>query len=190
MRIVVSGTHASGKSTLVSDVALVLRGYSQLPDPVELVENDEWDEPAGATSFVRQLAVAAERLVALPPGSDVVVERGPVDFLAYLEALTDLRRASAGPDLMRRLRATTAEAMAHVDLLVVLPLDARDGIRVPDEEDPELRAVTDEHLVELCEDVELVGGTGRVLEVTGAPDARVARVLAAVEALGGPSPYG
>ena len=47
--------------------------------------------------------------------------------------------------------------MAHVDLLVVLPLDARDGIRVPDDEDPALREAMDEHLVELCEDGDLVG---------------------------------
>jgi len=129
---------------------------------------------------VRQLAVAAERLVELPPGSDVVAERGPVDFLAYLEALAELRRGSAGPDLMARLRATTAEAMAHVDLLVVLPLDARDGIRVPDDEDPELREAMDEHLVGLCEDVELVGRVGRVLEVSGPPGTRLAHVVAAV----------
>ena len=176
MRIVVSGTHATGKSTLVSDVALTLRGYTQLPDPFELVEGDE---PAGATSFVRQLAVAAERLVELSPGSDVVAERGPVDFLANHEALADLRRGSAGPDLMARLRATTAEAMAHVDLLVVLPLDARDGIRVPDDEDPELREAMDEHLLGLCEDVELVGAVGRVVEVGGTQQHRLDRVLAA-----------
>ena len=93
MRIVVSGTHASGKSTLVSDLAMAL-GYAQLPDPFELVDDDV--EPAGAESFGQQLAVAAERLVELPAGADVVAERGPVDFLAYLEALADLGRPS-GP---------------------------------------------------------------------------------------------
>ena len=46
MRIVVSGTHAAGKSTLVSDLALVLRGHARLPDPFELLDDD--DEPAGA----------------------------------------------------------------------------------------------------------------------------------------------
>ena len=74
MRIVVSGTHASGKSTLVSDLAMAL-GYAQLPDPFELVDDDV--EPAGAESFGQQLAVAAERLVELPAGADVVAERGP-----------------------------------------------------------------------------------------------------------------
>ncbi|HET6968392.1 MAG TPA: hypothetical protein VFI44_08955 [Ornithinibacter sp.] len=177
MRIVVSGTHASGKSTLVSDVAGSL-GSTQLGDPFEWVDEDE---PAGASSFVRQLAVAAERLTELPPGSDVVAERGPVDFLAYLAALADLGRGSVAPGLLAALRATTAEAMAHVDLLVVLPLDPRDGIRVPDDEDPELREAMDGHLLDLSEDDELVGGVGSVVEVSGPPEQRLARVLDAVE---------
>ena len=143
MRVVVSGTHASGKSTLVSDLALALRGYAQLPDPFELVDDVE---PGGVASFVEQLVVAADRLVELPAGCDVVAERGPLDFLAYLAALADLGRRSVAPGLLATMRATTAEAMSHVDLLVVLPLESPDGIRVPDEEDPELRAAMDERL--------------------------------------------
>ena len=73
MRIVVSGTHASGKSTLVSDLATAL-GCAQLPDPYELVDDDL--EPGGPESFGQQLAFAAERLVELPAGADVVAERG------------------------------------------------------------------------------------------------------------------
>ena len=128
MRIVVSGTHASGKSTLVADLVARLPGSVALPDPFELVEVDE---PASALSFVEQLAVSAERLVELRPGSEVVAERGPVDFLAYLEALRELGRRSVDRGALTRLRATAAEAMAHIDLLVVLPLDPDDHIWVP-----------------------------------------------------------
>ena len=181
MRIVVSGTHASGKSTLVSDLATAL-GSAQLPDPYELVDDDT-DDPAGAASFVRQLLVAAERLVGLARGTDVVAERGPVDLLAYLDALAELGRPSVGPDLMTRLRATTAEAMAHVDLLVVVPLDARDGITVPDDEDPGLREAMDARLLDLCDDADLVGSAVRVVEVAGPPDARLEQVLAVVATL-------
>jgi predicted ATPase len=181
VRIVVSGTHASGKSTLVSDLATAL-GYAQLPDPYELVDDDT-DDPAGAASFVRQLLVAAERLVGRARGADVVAERSPVDLLAYLEALADLGRPTVGPDLMARLRATTGEAMAHVDLLVVVPLDARDGITVPDHEDPHLREAMDARLLDLCDDADLVGSTVRVVAVAGPPDARLEQVLTAVAAL-------
>lgn len=176
MRIVVSGTHASGKSTLVSDLAEAL-GCEQLPDPFELV--DDLVEPSGADSFVAQLEVAAERLVDRPPGTDVVVERCPLDLLAYLEALAALGRPSVGRDGTAALRATTRVAMAHVDLLVVLLLAPRDGIAVPDDEDPELRAAMDQRLADLVDDDELVGPGTRVLEVAGSPESRLTQVLAA-----------
>ena len=182
MRVVVSGAHASGKSTLVSDLAMAL-GYAQLPDPFELVDDDV--EPAGAESFGQQLAVAAERLVELPAGADVVAERGPVDFLAYLEALADLGRPTARPAVVARLRLTTAEAMAHVDLLVVVPIEAADGIRVPDDEDPRLRVAMDARLLDLCDDDELVGAVGRVVEVGGTPQQRLDQVLTAIEGSSG-----
>jgi hypothetical protein len=178
VRLVVSGTHASGKSTLVSDLVMAL-GYAQLPDPFELV--DDGVEPAGAESFSLQLAVAAERLVELPAGAELVAERGPLDFVAYLEALPHLGRHSVGPHTLPGLRAVTAEAMAHVDLLVVIPLDPDAGIHVPGDEDPQLRTAMDERLLDLVDDPELVGSVGTVLAVSGSPRSRLRQVLVAVE---------
>jgi len=177
VRIVVSGTHASGKSTLVSDLAAAL-GFEQLPDPFELVDDDL--DPAGAESFGQQLVVAADRLVELPAGADVVAERGPLDFIAYLEALADLGRPSVGPGVMARLRVTTADAMAHVDLLVVLPLEASGGIRVPDDEDPQLREAMDTRLLDLVDDDVLIGPGTRVVEISGSSDRRLSALLQAV----------
>jgi hypothetical protein len=179
VRLVVSGTHASGKSTLVSDLALARHGYDRLPDPFELVDDDI--EPAGVESFVRQLEVTAERLVELPQGCDVVAERGPLDFLAYLAALGDLGRRTVAPSLLATLRAATAEAMGHVDVLVVLPLESPDPIRVPAEEDPELRAATDDRLLELCDDDDLVGPATRVVALTGTPEQRLTGLLTALD---------
>ena len=62
----------------------------------------------------------------------------------------------------------------------MLPLDPPDVIRVPDDEDPELREAMDGHLLDLCEDEELVGSVRRVLEVAGSPESRLAQVLAVV----------
>ena len=104
MRIVVSGTHASGKSTLVSDVALTHRRFRVLPDPFELVDGLD---PVSVTSFHEQLLVSADRLTALPPDADVIAERGPLDFLAYLEALELLHRGTVydyDPRVVRSLR--------------------------------------------------------------------------------------
>lgn len=175
VRIVVSGSHASGKSTLVSDFALAHPAYRVAGDPADLV--DEADL-ASAASFHRQLVVAAERLLELLPGCDVIVERGPIDLLAYLAAATELGRVELTRQTWRSLRDTTAAALAHVDLLVLLPLSERDDIWVPDEEDLPLRAAMDQCLLELCDDAELVGGVGRIVELAGPPQVRLDRLVA------------
>ena len=178
MRIVVSGTHASGKSTLVSDLAAALPDHEVYGDPFDLVDDDL--DPVSVASFVAQLEVTCERLDDLPPGSRAIVERGPVDLLAYLEALADLGRASLDRVLLDGLRGRAARSMAHVDLWVVLPLRDEDGIHVPADEDLALRDAMDERLLDLVDDDELVGGVGWVVEVAGPPAERVAAVLAAL----------
>lgn len=81
MRIVVSGTHASGKSTLLSDFALAHPELTVLPNPFELL-----DEALGGGSLVAQLRLSAERLEDPELPESVIAERGPLDFLAALEA--------------------------------------------------------------------------------------------------------
>ena len=66
--------------------------------------------------------------------------------------------------------------MQHVDLLVLLPLTASDRIEVSEEEDLELRTAMNEALLELADDTDLVGAA-RVVEVTGSPQARLARLV-------------
>lgn len=174
----VSGTHASGKSTLVSDFALLHHSYAVLPDPFELV--DEEEDPAGHQSLVRQLVVSAERLCQWRPGDDVIAERGPIDLLAYLHALTALGRGQLDADLLERLHSMTTRAMAHVDVLALLPIDPDAGIVVPDEEDPDLRVAMDRHLLRLAEDPDLVPASAVVVELTGSPERRLAGLLTTV----------
>lgn len=178
MRIVVSGTHATGKSTLAADLRAVLPGYSLLEDPWELVADEL--EPGSASSFVEQLHLAADRLLELGPQDDVVAERGPLDLLAYLAALRELGRPGVSDEATASLRSLTARASAHVDLLVVLPLDAVRGLHVPAEEDLALRTAADTCLLDLVADDDLVPATVDVLEVAGTPGERVASVLAAL----------
>ncbi|GAA4388048.1 hypothetical protein GCM10023153_02950 [Ornithinibacter aureus] len=177
MRIVVSGTHASGKSTLVSDLVMTLPGYASLGDPFDLVDVDD---PACAASFLAQFEVSVERLAELPRGACTVLERGPLDFLAYLEALGALGRSTVAPAALDRLRATAAQALEGVDVLVVLALDEGHGIWVPEHEDPELREAMDRHLLDLCADDDLVAGVGQVIEVAGSPQDRAQVVLTAM----------
>ncbi len=175
MRIVVSGTHASGKSTLISDFVAAHPQFEVLGDPFELI--DEVGQ-ADASSFFAQLRVSAARLVHLKAGDSVIAERGPLDFVAYLRALETLRRPGRSSAALERGEELTRLAMAHVDLLVVLPLSARDRIDVPMDEDPELREVMDDALLDLSDDPDLVGAAD-VVELTGDPATRLQRLEAA-----------
>lgn len=173
MRIVVSGTHASGKSTLIADFVAVHPEYEVLPDPFEELMDEGFDDLDSAL-FSSQLVVAARRLLLLRPGSRVIAERGPLDFLAYLEALETLgrrgRSAAAFADGLPLVRA----AAPRIDLLVLLPLTRRDTIRVGDDEDPELRLAMNDTLLDLADDPDLTGAT--VIEVTGDRAARLAQL--------------
>ena len=176
MRIVVSGTHASGKSTLIADFARQFAGFEVLPDPFELLD-EAFDDPDVAV-FLAQLWLAADRLVEVRVGARVIAERGPLDFVAYLDALEALGRPAAPAAVRRRGLQTAVEAMRHVDLLVVLPLSAHDHIEVPEDEDPELRTAMDAALLDLVDDPVVVAET-RVLEVSGTPEKRLTQLVAA-----------
>ncbi|MFJ4165844.1 hypothetical protein ACIPY5_09820 [Microbacterium sp. NPDC089698] len=171
MRIVVSGTHATGKSTLISDFALLHPEFAVLPDPFDLV-----DEGPGSGSFVAQLRFSAERLLDPDLPRAVIAERGPLDFLAYLAAVDGLGRSAAAGELVRREAPLAARAMAEVDLLVLL---APEDIAVPDDEDPELRDAMAEALLDLVDDPDLTG-TARILELQGDPATRLAGLRGAV----------
>lgn len=176
MRIVVSGTHASGKSTLIADFARQFAGFEVLPDPFELLD-EAFDDPDVAV-FLAQLWLAADRLVEVRVGARVIAERGPLDFVAYLDALEALGRPAAPEAVRRRGLATAVEAMRHVDLLVVLPLSTTDHVGVSEEEDPELRTAMDAALLDLVDDPVVAAGT-RVLELSGPPEERLAQLVAA-----------
>ena len=169
--IVVSGTHASGKTSLIDAFASAHPAFEVLPDPYELLD----DLDAGGGSFFRQLQIASARLLEADGKTPVIAERGPLDFLAYLDALETLGRPERAPELFRRGVDLCREAMTLVDLLIVLPLDPRVPIHVPDDEDPELRDAMDAALLDLCEDDDLTGGSA-VVELCGTREERLAQL--------------
>src|SRR4051812_31270280 len=120
MRIVVSGTHASGKSTLIADFAAQHPDYTVLPDPFEDVDAATDHPDAGL--FFEQLRVSAVRLMDADAEERVIAERGPLDFVAYLEALQQLNRPGRSNGLFRQGVSLARAAMTEVDLLVLLPL--------------------------------------------------------------------
>ena len=167
MRIVVSGTHASGKSTLISDFHASRPEYRVLPDPFDDLD---LDDPSGERSFAVQLRATAVRLQESAGTSAVISERGPLDFLAYLTALERLGRSDGA--LLPRATQIVEASMAAVDLIAVVPLEDDRMIHVTDE-DPALRSAMDEALLDLVDDLERDGLAPRVIAITGSPEARL-----------------
>lgn len=178
MRIVVSGTHASGKSTLIADFCAAHPEYAQLPDPFELL--DDFRDQPDASSFLAQLGISSRRLETLVPGADVIAERGPLDFLAYLMSVNDLNGGRLPDAVVERATELSQAAMENVDLLVLLPLNAADEIWVHPEEDLELRDAMNDTLLELSDDPDQLGANTRRVEITGDPRARLAALEAAI----------
>jgi len=171
VRIVVSGTHASGKSTLISDFHAAHPEYTVLGDPFDDVESGA---PTGAASFVAQLRVTVSRLRESARESSVISERGPVDFLAYLTALEMLGRGDGA--LLSRAQELVETSMAHIDLIAVVPLDLRHPIDIPDDEDPALREAMESALMDALDDLERAGGAPPIVTLTGNPQERLAQL--------------
>lgn len=170
MRVVVSGTHASGKSTLISDFHLRHPDFVVLPDAYEDAE-DAGDAPSAAL-FAAQLRIAADRLIT-DDAPNLIAERGPLDFLAYLVALAELSGTDLDERVRERATALVISAMQSVDALIVLPLSARAGIPLPSDEYPELREAMNDALLDLVDDAELIGEHVRIAEVSGSPEERL-----------------
>ena len=175
VRIAVSGTHCSGKSTLIEDFLAAHGNYHHEPEPYEWL--DDMAEEPSAHDFYRQLEVCVDRLRNYGRGENVIAERSPVDFLAYLTAITDLGRSARDCQLMDSAAELAAEGMANIDLLVILPLNDRDGIAAPESEDLELRSAMNDCLLDLITtDPYSLFNSVRIVEIHGARHERM-RVL-------------
>jgi hypothetical protein len=178
VRIAVSGTHCSGKSTLIDDFLRAHPDYAHEPEPYEWLEEhgEASAEEPDAESFYRQLEISVDRLSTYDAGTNVIAERSPLDFLAYLLALNDLGRSARDCDLITRATDLAALGLAHLDLLILLPLTDSNPIAAPASEDLELREAMNEQLIELVTTnpyALLTRETLRVIELHGTPQQRL-----------------
>jgi hypothetical protein len=158
MRIAVSGTHGVGKSTLIDEFLLLHPEFEHEPEPYEvLVEEygEEFSEEPCVEDFLRQLEFNLERLGQHASDENVIYERCPLDFLAYLNAL----EANVREAMLKRI----SDAMQQLDLIVYLPLEHEGG-----GEYPKLRRAMDRQLSEI-----LTSTNVPVVEATGSTAQRL-----------------
>jgi hypothetical protein len=189
VRIAVSGTHGSGKSTLIEDFVAAHRDYVHEPEPYEWLEDvygEAVAEEPGVDDFYRQLEVSVERLRDYGAGARVIAERSPLDFLAYMLALNELGRAGRDCAAIASAVELVAAGIANIDLLVLLPLNGADRIEVPESEDLELRDATNERLLDIvtADPYSLfVSGRPFIVEVHGTRQQRMRQLEDAVAEL-------
>ncbi|MDQ2643928.1 MAG: ATP-binding protein [Myxococcota bacterium] len=172
MRIAISGSHRTGKSTLIEALSDRLPGYEVVAEPYASLEEEghELSHPPTVEDFVAQLERSISDLN--EAGEDVLFERCPLDFLAYL-ACHEQADAFELEDFLPALR----EALQRLDLVVFVPIEGRDRIRFSraDDED-ESRALVHEELEELLLEDPLELGL-EPLVVEGSPETRARAVL-------------
>ena len=160
MRIAVSGTHGVGKSTLIDEFLRVHPEFDHEPEPYEVMVEygEEFSEEPCVEDFMRQLEFNLERLGQHTSGENLIYERCPFDFLAYLNALD----ANIPEALLKRI----SEAMQQLDLIVYLPLEHEGG-----GEYPKLRRAMDHQLSEILTFTNMA-----VVEATGSTSQRLRAV--------------
>lgn len=178
MRLAISGTHCSGKSSLVEAFLLAHREFTHEPESYFQLEDlygESFSAEPSSDDFLQQLEYHNERLQQYQPGSQVVFERCAIDYVAYLQALIDLKRHSADAGILNQSIDLARSALQLVDIVVFLSAK-QSHIYVPDEEDLELRAAVDTNLERflLNDGLDLLtDGRPVVLEVCGTIEQRL-----------------
>jgi predicted ATPase len=171
MRVAVCGTHASGKSTLVAELRHLLPQYVTLEEPYYgLLEEGQ---VFGDRLSVEDVEVQLDRscsMLADEQGRDVIFDRAPADYLAYLAALEQPGSISSW-----LYRAT--EAMKRLDFLVYVPIERPDRIGVGGSELPRLRREVDANLRQMLID-DSWGIGADIVVVEGDVGRRAATVIA------------
>ena len=176
MRVGISGTHGTGKTTLAGELCAQLPGHVTADEPYYLLEEagHEFGFPPSAEDYRVLLACSLRSLGSPPRLPGIIFDRTPLDYLAYLAAVGVDPVAQAGPAALR-------QAFASLDLLVITPITAQTEQVLPAAELPGLRSRMNDALLELVYGDPLDAWTDiPVLELAGPLDGRLTAVLAAL----------
>ena len=179
MRIAVTGTHGSGKTTLIGDFVAAHHDYESVPEPYWLLAQNGMPFADGPTTgdLEEQLGQSCKLILDHASLVNVIFDRCPLDFLAYL----DIVGADEGFEWLPsgRLLGRIGAALASLDLVIFVPLRQPDEIDVSIEY-PRLRTRVDRRLKTMLaqDDLGLLHDGPRILEVSGTREQRLARIAA------------
>jgi len=147
MRVGISGTHGTGKTTLAQALCAHVPGHVVADEPYWLLEAEgyEFGFPPSPEDYRALLARSARSLSSLPLLPAVVFDRTPLDYLAYMAATAADLPGEAGAAALR-------PAFASLDLLVITLITPETEQVLLAAEMPGLRAAMNDVLLELVYD--------------------------------------
>lgn len=175
MRIAVTGTHGVGKTTFIDDFAAANPGYECVAEPYWIFDQQglPFSDGASIPDLEKQLTESCKLILGYAGSGDVIFDRCPLDFLAYLEVVS----ASEGFEWLPSGRelARISKAVGMLDVLFFIPIASPDEILVQIER-PRLRNRMDRRLKNMLreDDLGLVQDGPRIVEIVGSRAQRVA----------------
>jgi len=182
LRLAVSGSHSTGKSTLIAAFLAECPGYQHEPEAFESLADDielttsEGPTPDGLQALLEQTMLALSQY---PPGALVVFERCPVDYLAYAAASRSWAKASVA-SFLERFVSQVRRSLRSLDLIALVPVSVT-GPQARGGEDPRFRQRVDEALRSALvdDDYGLLDDKGapRVVELPRHQDLQLAELI-------------
>jgi hypothetical protein len=181
MRIAVTGTHGSGKTTLIDDFVDAHPDYEREQEPYwAMVQSGiPFADGVSMADLEEQLAASVKLILGHADSPDVIFDRCPIDFIAYLEVVGEQGGTEWEPS--GKLLSGIEKALERIDLLAFVPLVRPDEIRTAIEF-PGLRQRVDARLKTIMRDdaLELLGQGPKIVELAGSRDERVRKLSRAI----------
>jgi hypothetical protein len=184
VRIAVSGSHSTGKSTLIAAFLGRRPEYLYQPEAFEVLADDiDLTSSEGPTAEGLQalLEYTVSEVARHAPGACLIHERSPVDYLAYAAAGRGRWSRNAMAAFIGAQAPVVRASLRHLDLVVLLPVSAAGPFRPRADEDARFRKRVDERLRRalLDDDYDLFGGgdTPRVVELSPVPERQLAELM-------------
>lgn len=125
MRIAMSGTHFIGKSTFIDDFVKVHPDYIHEIEPYYQLQDEkniEFSEDPTLECLLDQLDYSIQRLNELSKHPNVIFDRCPIDFVAYMMYAEKQLEINIHDSLISERFSDIKEALENLDLIVFLPI--------------------------------------------------------------------
>ncbi|WP_444932640.1 AAA family ATPase [Microbulbifer sp. JTAC008] len=176
MKIAISGSHCTGKTTILDDLGGSLDNFEIIEEPYILLEEKghEFSDSPSEDDFISQLDYSIELITSSQDNR--LFERCPLDFVAYINTINNNSVS------LEEYREQILEAMELIDIVIFVPVENPDRIRCPESENPELRKEVDIQLQDLIYEFEDSSGF-RVIEIRGNPKERIQKITSFLDSI-------